>query len=147
MLESEITECGAGGVQQARRHQRSRKVDVLGQDPSSEMGEGEGSSEIERRGGAGEGRWDGDRVQVLYKEFSEPLLGLNGIEEATSGAVDALDHIDGCASEPLSDVKGLFGALNGDLEQQPQSLWTICRAGIFMSNTYIQESVKLKVLI
>eukprot|EP00061_Rhincodon_typus_P012090 g37584.t1 len=29
------------------------------------------------------------------------------------GSSDAIDHIDGCAGEPLSDVRGLFGALDG----------------------------------
>eukprot|EP00061_Rhincodon_typus_P017670 g46465.t1 len=52
------------------------------------------------------------RAQVLYKVVSEHPLGLTDVE-ATSGAVDAVDHIDGCAGEPLSDVKGLIGALNG----------------------------------
>eukprot|EP00061_Rhincodon_typus_P012448 g38197.t1 len=63
--------------------------------------------------GAGEGRWDGDRVQALYKAVSEPLLGLTDVEDATSGAADAIDHIDGCTGEPLSNMEGLFGALNG----------------------------------
>eukprot|EP00061_Rhincodon_typus_P011536 g36614.t1 len=53
------------------------------------------------------------REQVLYKAISEPPLGLPDVEEATSVAADAIDHIDGCAGEPLSDVKGLFGALDG----------------------------------
>eukprot|EP00061_Rhincodon_typus_P003324 g19808.t1 len=52
-------------------------------------------------------------VQVLYKVVSEPLLGLTDVEEATSGAGDAIDDVDGCAGEPLSDVEGLFGAFNG----------------------------------
>eukprot|EP00061_Rhincodon_typus_P001034 g13528.t1 len=34
-----------------------------------------------------------NRVQVLYKPVSEPPLGLTDVEEATSGAVDAVDHI------------------------------------------------------
>eukprot|EP00061_Rhincodon_typus_P002163 g16790.t1 len=46
-----------------------------------------------------------NRVPVLYKAVSEPLLGLTDVEEATSGATDAIDHIDGCAGEPLTDVK------------------------------------------
>eukprot|EP00061_Rhincodon_typus_P005073 g24110.t1 len=50
-----------------------------------------------------------NRLQVLYKAVSEPPL----VEDATSGAADAIDHIDGCAGEPLSDVKGLFGVLDG----------------------------------
>eukprot|EP00061_Rhincodon_typus_P005996 g26163.t1 len=49
-------------------------------------------------------------AQVLYKAVSEPPLGLTDVEEATSGAVDQVDR---CASEPLSDVQGLFCALNG----------------------------------
>eukprot|EP00061_Rhincodon_typus_P006081 g26335.t1 len=56
MLESEVTQYGAGGTQQARQHQRSRKADVSGRDSSSEMEEREGCSEInrERRYGAGD---------------------------------------------------------------------------------------------
>eukprot|EP00061_Rhincodon_typus_P002175 g16815.t1 len=63
--------------------------------------------------------WEGlsfvmNRAQVLYKAVSEPPLGLTDVEEATSGTADAIDHIDGCAGEPLSDMEGLFDALNGD---------------------------------
>eukprot|EP00061_Rhincodon_typus_P008607 g31357.t1 len=46
-----------------------------------------------------------NRAQVLYKEDSESLFGLTDVEEATSGAADAIDHIDGCAGEPLSVVE------------------------------------------
>eukprot|EP00061_Rhincodon_typus_P010781 g35322.t1 len=42
--------------------------------------------------------------QVLYKAVSKPLVGLTNVEEATSGAADAEDHIGGCAGEHLSDV-------------------------------------------
>eukprot|EP00061_Rhincodon_typus_P011038 g35763.t1 len=59
------------------------------------------------------------REQVLYKTVSEPLLGLPDVEEATSGAADTVDHIDGCAGEPLSNVEGLFCALNGVLGPEP----------------------------
>eukprot|EP00061_Rhincodon_typus_P011783 g37056.t1 len=62
------------------------------------------------------GRWlsfVANRAQVLYKAVSEPLPGLTNVVEATAGATDAIDHIDGPAGEPLSDVKGLVGALNG----------------------------------
>eukprot|EP00061_Rhincodon_typus_P000608 g12205.t1 len=38
-----------------------------------------------------------NRVQMLYKMVSEPPLGLTDVEEATSGAADTIDHIDGCA--------------------------------------------------
>eukprot|EP00061_Rhincodon_typus_P008061 g30329.t1 len=55
----------------------------------------------------------GNRAQTVYKAVTEPPLGLTDVGEATSGAVDAIDHIDGCAGEPLSDVEGLFGAWNG----------------------------------
>eukprot|EP00061_Rhincodon_typus_P002289 g17089.t1 len=54
-----------------------------------------------------------NKAQVFYKMVSEPLLGLTNAEEATSGAADAVDHIDRCAGEPLSDIERLFGALNG----------------------------------
>eukprot|EP00061_Rhincodon_typus_P017491 g46201.t1 len=57
-----------------------------------------------------------NRMQVLHKTVSEPPLGLTDIEDTTSGAADARDHIDGCAGEPLSDVNGLFGALDGGEE-------------------------------
>eukprot|EP00061_Rhincodon_typus_P008803 g31741.t1 len=52
-----------------------------------------------------------NRAQLLYKVVSEPLLGLTDVEKATSGAEDAVGHIDGCAGEPLSNVEGLFCAL------------------------------------
>eukprot|EP00061_Rhincodon_typus_P003321 g19797.t1 len=45
------------------------------------------------------------RVQMLYKTVSEPPLGLTDVEEATSGAVDAVDQVDRCAGEPLSNMK------------------------------------------
>eukprot|EP00061_Rhincodon_typus_P016881 g45327.t1 len=38
-----------------------------------------------------------NRGQMLCKAVSEPLLGLTDVEEATSGAADTIDHIDGCA--------------------------------------------------
>eukprot|EP00061_Rhincodon_typus_P018002 g46976.t1 len=52
------------------------------------------------------------RAHVLYKVVSEPPLDLTDVEEATSGAVDAVDQIHRCAGEPLSNVEGLFCALN-----------------------------------
>eukprot|EP00061_Rhincodon_typus_P013513 g39923.t1 len=54
-----------------------------------------------------------NRVQVLCKVVSKPPLGLTDIEEAILRAADAIDHINGCAGEPLPNVEGLFGALNG----------------------------------
>eukprot|EP00061_Rhincodon_typus_P003453 g20116.t1 len=54
-----------------------------------------------------------NRAQVLYKAASEPPHVLTDVEEATSGAVDAIDHISGCAGEHLSDVEGFFGSLDG----------------------------------
>eukprot|EP00061_Rhincodon_typus_P002972 g18964.t1 len=39
-----------------------------------------------------------------YEKVSKSMLGLTDVEENTSGAVDAVDHIDRCAGEPLSDV-------------------------------------------
>eukprot|EP00061_Rhincodon_typus_P007282 g28832.t1 len=53
------------------------------------------------------------QMQMLYKTGSEPLLDLTNVEEATLGAVDAVDQVDGIASEPLSNVERLFCALNG----------------------------------
>eukprot|EP00061_Rhincodon_typus_P002152 g16750.t1 len=53
------------------------------------------------------------RAQVLYIAVSELLLGLTDVEEATSEAADAVDHISGCAGEPLSDVEGFFVSLDG----------------------------------
>eukprot|EP00061_Rhincodon_typus_P007722 g29707.t1 len=45
------------------------------------------------------------RAPMVYKMVSESPLGLTDVQEATSGAVNAVDHIDGCAGEPMSDVK------------------------------------------
>eukprot|EP00061_Rhincodon_typus_P007871 g29983.t1 len=56
------------------------------------------------------------RAQVLRKSASEPLLGLTDVKETTLEAADAVDHIDRCAGEPLSNVKGLFWAWNGGVE-------------------------------
>eukprot|EP00061_Rhincodon_typus_P001075 g13650.t1 len=42
-----------------------------------------------------------NRAQVLYKAVSEPPLGLIDVEEATSGAADATDHIDRSAPSPF----------------------------------------------
>eukprot|EP00061_Rhincodon_typus_P003412 g20021.t1 len=53
-----------------------------------------------------------NRAQVLSKAVFEPLLGLTDVEEATLGAADAVDHIDGCAGEPLCVVEGFFGSLD-----------------------------------
>eukprot|EP00061_Rhincodon_typus_P004942 g23774.t1 len=53
------------------------------------------------------------RVKMLYKTVSESQLGLTDVEEATSGAVDAVDQVDGYAGEPLSNVEDLFCAWNG----------------------------------
>eukprot|EP00061_Rhincodon_typus_P017599 g46361.t1 len=50
---------------------------------------------------------------MLYKMVSEAALGHTAAEEATSGAVDAVDQVDRCAGEPLSNVESLFCALNG----------------------------------
>eukprot|EP00061_Rhincodon_typus_P007917 g30070.t1 len=47
------------------------------------------------------------RAQVLYKVVSEPSFGLTNVEEATLGAADAVDRVDGCAVEPMSDVEDL----------------------------------------
>eukprot|EP00061_Rhincodon_typus_P008924 g31979.t1 len=54
---------------------------------------------------AGEGRWDGDRAQMLYKMVSESPLGLTNVEDATLGAVDAVHQVDRCAGETMSDVE------------------------------------------
>eukprot|EP00061_Rhincodon_typus_P002139 g16712.t1 len=53
------------------------------------------------------------RVQMLYKTVSEPTLDLTDVEDATSGPADTVDQVDGCAGEPLSDMKDLLWALNG----------------------------------
>eukprot|EP00061_Rhincodon_typus_P000795 g12766.t1 len=53
-----------------------------------------------------------NRVQMFYKTVSKPLLGLTNVGEATLGAADAVDHVDGCAGEPLSNVEGMFCVLN-----------------------------------
>eukprot|EP00061_Rhincodon_typus_P007702 g29670.t1 len=54
-----------------------------------------------------------NRAQVLYKVVSKCPLGLTDVEDTTSGTADTVDHISRCAGEHLSDVKGLFGALDG----------------------------------
>eukprot|EP00061_Rhincodon_typus_P004451 g22617.t1 len=41
------------------------------------------------------------RVQMLYEMVSESTLGLTHVEEVTSGAVDAVDQVDGCAGGHL----------------------------------------------
>eukprot|EP00061_Rhincodon_typus_P013418 g39786.t1 len=46
------------------------------------------------------------RVQMVYETVPESMLGFTVIEEATSGATDTVD--------PLSDMKGLLWALDGD---------------------------------
>eukprot|EP00061_Rhincodon_typus_P012694 g38590.t1 len=48
------------------------------------------------------------RAQVLYKMVAESTFGLTDVEEATSGAADVVDQVDGRTGEPLSDMKGLF---------------------------------------
>eukprot|EP00061_Rhincodon_typus_P016467 g44698.t1 len=53
------------------------------------------------------------RVQILYKTVSEPPLALTDIEVATSAAADAVDQVDRCAGEPLSNMERLLWALNG----------------------------------
>eukprot|EP00061_Rhincodon_typus_P002797 g18490.t1 len=53
------------------------------------------------------------RAQVIYKTVSKPPIGLTDVEEAMSGAMDAVDHISRCAGERLSDVEGYFGSLDG----------------------------------
>eukprot|EP00061_Rhincodon_typus_P002914 g18810.t1 len=45
------------------------------------------------------------RAQMLYKTVSEYMLGLTDVEEATSGAADTVNQIDGCAGEHLSNVE------------------------------------------
>eukprot|EP00061_Rhincodon_typus_P007285 g28838.t1 len=53
------------------------------------------------------------RAQMLYKTVSESTLGLTNVKEATSGPVDTLDQVDGCAGEHLSDMKGSRGEVSG----------------------------------
>eukprot|EP00061_Rhincodon_typus_P016784 g45176.t1 len=53
-----------------------------------------------------------NREQMLCKTVSESPLGLTDVEEATLGAADAVDQVDRCTGEPLSDVEGLFCALD-----------------------------------
>eukprot|EP00061_Rhincodon_typus_P008640 g31432.t1 len=64
-----------------------------------------------------------NRTQVVYKMVCETPLGLTNVEEATSEAADAIDHVDGCAGEPLSNVdrevqegEGGFGDGPGEFE-------------------------------
>eukprot|EP00061_Rhincodon_typus_P012061 g37532.t1 len=55
-----------------------------------------------------------NRAQTLYKALSKSTLGLTGVEEATSGAAEAVGQVDRCVGERLSNVERLFCALNGD---------------------------------
>eukprot|EP00061_Rhincodon_typus_P011182 g36017.t1 len=50
--------------------------------------------------------------EMLHKTVPETALGLTDVEEATLGATDAVNQVDGCAGEPVSNVDGLFCALN-----------------------------------
>eukprot|EP00061_Rhincodon_typus_P012263 g37889.t1 len=50
---------------------------------------------------------------MLYKMVSKSTVGLTDVDEATSGTADTADQVEGCAGEPLSDMEGLFCALNG----------------------------------
>eukprot|EP00061_Rhincodon_typus_P006649 g27511.t1 len=50
---------------------------------------------------------------MLYEMVSETTLGLTNVEAATSGAADTVGQVDRCTDEPLSDMKGLFCALEG----------------------------------
>eukprot|EP00061_Rhincodon_typus_P010152 g34222.t1 len=44
-------------------------------------------------------------AQMLYKAVSKSPLGLTHVQEATSGAADAVDQVDGHAGEPMTDVE------------------------------------------
>eukprot|EP00061_Rhincodon_typus_P010527 g34887.t1 len=71
-----------------------------------------------------------NRAQVLYKVVSKPPLGLTDVEEATSGAADAVDHIGRCAGEHLSDVKGLFGAWDGGVGAGSREAFKLNKDGV-----------------
>eukprot|EP00061_Rhincodon_typus_P002141 g16718.t1 len=57
------------------------------------------------------------RVQMLDKMVSDPPLGLTDVEEASSGATDAVDQVGGCRSvENARDaVEGIFDHQKGDV--------------------------------
>eukprot|EP00061_Rhincodon_typus_P003736 g20854.t1 len=46
------------------------------------------------------------RAQMLYEMFYEYVLGLTDAEEATLDAADAVDQVEGCVGECLSNAEG-----------------------------------------
>eukprot|EP00061_Rhincodon_typus_P018177 g47238.t1 len=50
---------------------------------------------------------------MLRESVTESVLGLTDVEEITLGTMDTVDQVGGRTSEPLSDLEGLFGALDG----------------------------------
>eukprot|EP00061_Rhincodon_typus_P015759 g43617.t1 len=53
------------------------------------------------------------RAQMLRESVTKSALGLSDVEESTSGATDAVDQVRRRMGEYLSDMEGLFGALDG----------------------------------
>eukprot|EP00061_Rhincodon_typus_P005587 g25279.t1 len=58
-----------------------------------------------------------NRAQMFYKTVSESMLSLTDVEEATSGAADPVDQVDGCAGEPLLYERFVLGAWDGSTKQ------------------------------
>eukprot|EP00061_Rhincodon_typus_P011155 g35963.t1 len=93
-----------------------------------------------------------NRPQLLYKVVSMSPLHLTDVEEATSGAADAIDHISGCAGEPLSDVKGFFGSLDGGEDRSEAIMlgclviraWYVC--GRILSDIMLVQAGRAQVL-
>eukprot|EP00061_Rhincodon_typus_P008819 g31766.t1 len=51
--------------------------------------------------------------QMLRKSVTESVFDLSNVGETKLGATDTVDQVGGCTGEPLSDLEGLSGALDG----------------------------------
>ncbi|XP_048399703.1 spondin-2-like [Stegostoma tigrinum] len=52
-----------------------------------------------------------NRAQMLHKTVSKSAFGLTDVEEATSGAANAIDQVDGCAGGPMEPLICLWNVL------------------------------------
>eukprot|EP00061_Rhincodon_typus_P008996 g32111.t1 len=55
---------------------------------------------------------------MFYETVSESTLGVTDVEEATSGAADTVEQVDGCTGEPLPDMKVFLWASSRVQEQE-----------------------------
>eukprot|EP00061_Rhincodon_typus_P009099 g32314.t1 len=67
------------------------------------------------------------RAQMLHETVHESVFDLTDVEVATSGAKDTVDQVGGCTGEPLSDMKALLWALDGDCSQLTHSTRTLAK--------------------